>query len=204
MGRVMRALLLVGPCRLYVAGEVRGRLPLSWFAGMFGVSGIAGAVGASVALVRGASVSDQFWVWALGGLLAVMAWLVYSVVVIGFLWVRGVAPDEVVAADVAVGGRHAGPEVAVGWRRRGMDPLVPGSLVAFFALMSTFAVVVLILAAASDRHFDRDTAVTSAEVLAWECPAWWDKGDGTLVVRFPVGSRELTQARPSRRSRDVD
>lgn len=191
MGRVLRALLLVGPCRFYVACEARGRLPLYWLAGMFGVPTIAGSVGAAVALARGASFSDQFWVWALGGGLAVMGWLVYSLVVIGVLWVRGVAPDEVLAADAATGGRHVAPELTLEWRRRGKDPLVPGSLVAFFGLMSALAVVTMIQATASDRQFARDTAVTTAEVLALERPAWWDKGDGTILVRFSIGAHEL-------------
>lgn len=192
MGRVMRAVLLLGPCRLYVACEVHGRLPLSWFAGMFGFAGLAGAVGATVALVRGVPVSDEFWVWALGGLLAFTVWLVYSLVVVGVLWVRGVGPDEVLAADAAPAGRREGPDVARGWRRRGIDPSVPGSLVAFFALTSAVALLTVILATASDRQFSRGADVTSAKVLAVEGPAWWDKGAGTILVRFSVGSRELT------------
>jgi hypothetical protein len=94
--RVVRWVFLVGPCRLYLAGEASGgSVPWSFLGGLLGAGALSGGVGSVVALIRGAAVGDAFWWWAIGGVLALTVWAAYSLLVIVVLWVLGRAPQTI-------------------------------------------------------------------------------------------------------------
>jgi hypothetical protein len=94
--RVLRWVFLVGPCRFYLLGErTGGSVPVVFVIGLFVVAAVSGGLGALIAVFSGGDVGDQFWVWFVGGMLAVGGWAVYSLLVIGVLWVAGRAPHTV-------------------------------------------------------------------------------------------------------------
>jgi hypothetical protein len=204
MGRIaslMRLVFLVVPCRMWARGLSRGGgIPLSWLAWMVGVVGLAGAASAGLALIFGivfstplfqdASVLDHFFVGALGGLAAYLAWWLYSSALLAVLWVRGIAPDTIVAAhsvavadsltDTAATGRHCAHVAPMKWRRRGEDPLVPGALPAMFAFMAAGMALTLIVGPASKY----DMALDGLKVVV---PLLAASGLGCLVGRHRHG-----------------
>lgn len=145
------------------------------------------AVGALVGVVTRNSVGDVAGVGALigGGLL--VAWLVLSLVVVAVLWVRGVSPTETATGEKPTG-RHAAP--SDGWRRRG-EPLVPVSLVLFFALMTlAFGSLWVHARQVSQPWDDRLTATTDGTVVTVHEPAWWEKGSGSVDIRYSVAGAD--------------
>jgi hypothetical protein len=198
----MRTFFLVVPCRMAPTGLSRkGGFPLCWLAWMLGGVGLFGAVSAGLALVFGPSFSepllqnasalDAFFLGVGAGLLAYLVWWVYWLALMVVLWVRGIAPDKIVAAslvdttdsgavDSVVTGRHAAPAVPMKWRRRGKDPLVPGALPVMFAYMTAGMAGTLIFGTAS-KH---DMAVAGLKVVV---PLLSASGVGCLVGRHRHG-----------------
>ncbi|MGW6201121.1 hypothetical protein ACWF0M_33580 [Kribbella sp. NPDC055110] len=151
--------------------------------------GVLGAgVGALVALVAHSSVGDAAFVGGMIGLGAVMAWLVLTLVVVAVLWVRGVSPVETATGERPAG-RHAAH--SSGWRRRG-EPLVPGSLVAFFVLMVIPFGAEGLHARSVARPADGPTAIIDGAVVKIHEPGWFDKGSGTVDIRYVVSGVEHT------------
>jgi hypothetical protein len=185
---------LVAPCRFYLLGEsTGGSVPMVFFIGLFAVAAVSGGLGALIAVLAGSDVGDQFWVWALGGILAVTAWAAYSLLLIGVLWVAGRAPHTV--AGVSKSPSHAthttGEPEQGAWRRRGRDALIPGSLVAFFALLSAIAFIDGAVTTAKAHRYAGEKVIATAEVLRYD-DGRAGLGDRHLIVRFPVGDRTLT------------
>ena len=191
------------PCRIYLLGEsTGGSVPMVFLIGLFAVAAACGGLGALIAVLAGGEVGDQFWVWFIGGIVAVTGWAAYSLVVIGVLWLAGRAPHTVagVIKDSPSHARHAADPEQVTWRRRGRDALIPGSLVAFFALMSAIAFIDSAATTAKEHRYSADKVIATAEVLRYD-DGRWGLGDRHLVVRFPVGDRTLTT---TVRAEDID
>jgi hypothetical protein len=191
--RLLRQLFLVGPCRLYLRGEATGgSVPFVFIVGLFAVAAAIGGVFALVAVVVDASAADYFFIGALAGLGLVIAWIVYVVVVLAVLWLRGISPSAVpgVLPAARSNARHAAiTSDDPNWRRRG-DPLVPRSLVAFFALTGAVFLADGIFTV-DQGVFDGDLATTSAEVVRYDDgPGGF--GERELVVRFTAAGREIT------------
>ncbi|MGZ0151506.1 hypothetical protein ACXJJ3_30935 [Kribbella sp. WER1] len=151
------------------------------------VAGAGAGIAALVGLARGGAVGDAAFVGAGIGLGVVMAWLVVSLVVVAVLWVRGVSPSETASGRPAAGRHAAG---GYGWRRRG-EPLVPGSLVAFFVLMAIMFGSLGLQARSVARPPDGPTARTSGTVVAVHEPPWYEKGSGTVDIRYSVDGAEF-------------
>ena len=179
-----------GPAAAYELAD-SGSALFSWLSlgAMALLSGLGAGTGALVGLAAGASVSNAAFVGAMIGLGVTTGWLVLVLLVVGVLWIRGISPGE--AADgKRPTGRHAAHAVG-GWRRRG-QPLVPGSLVGFFALMT----VVLGLVAAgywhSSRPWAEPTAVVDGSVVEVREPGPIGKGAGTAIVQYAVAGEGRT------------
>ncbi|MEV6411256.1 hypothetical protein [Kribbella sp. NPDC051718] len=193
MRRLLRWVFLVGPCRLYVLGEAGGGvLPIAVIAVMAAFAALSGGVGALVALVAGGSVGDAFFNWGLGGLLVLLGWLVYSLLLYVVLWIAGRSPMVVAGLDDGVShARHAAGVGDPGWRRRGQDPLMPLSLAGFFLLMVGFLLVGSTVTAVQERKYGGEKVVVAGEVLRYDDgPGGFGKRH--LVTRYPVGDELIT------------
>lgn len=147
---------------------------------------LSAGIGALVGVVTQSSVGDAAGVGALvgGGLL--VAWLLLSLVVVAVLWVRGVSPAEAATQQQPIG-RHAAADN--GWRRRG-QPLVPVSLVLFFALMTVAFGGLWVHARQVSQPWDRPTATTNGTVVTVHEPPWWEKGSGSVDIRYSVAGAD--------------
>jgi hypothetical protein len=194
LGAGLRWLLLVAPCRFYLAGEENGgRVVRGFLLAMLAAAVACGGVGVLVAVGRDADVADWFATGLLVGLTAVTAWAVYALVVLAVLWLVGRPPDAVVSGDTTKSrytGRRGAPG-SVTWRRRGRDPLVPGSLVAFFALITALIGVDALWMRQSEEPFTAAKSVTDARVLRYD-DGMFGFGERTLVVRFTAAGRTVT------------
>lgn len=144
---VVRWIFLLGPCRLYMAGERSGgRVPSVCLPAMFGAAAVGAGLGASAAAVAGSDAGDGASVGIWAGLLVVGLWAVYALVVIMVLWLIGRAPDEVLAAGPDGRerreplGRDERPEERLPWRQPG-DRLIPARLLAFLAFVTLASLV---------------------------------------------------------------
>jgi hypothetical protein len=90
MWPVLRRALIVAPCRTYkFVGSAQGSVPYPVMLTGVLVAALAGALWAVVAMVSGADRGDAFWWGAIGGLFLCISWLLYSIIVIGILWLTG-------------------------------------------------------------------------------------------------------------------
>jgi hypothetical protein len=189
MRRLLRRVFLVGPCRLYQLGEASGgSVPFVFVVALFGFSAALGGVFALIALVTGASPGDYFFTGAIAGLLTVTAWALYAVLVLVVLWLRGISPATIASAPPSQGKHASSTADAPPWRRRG-DPLIPASLIAFFALMAAIFLADGIFSA-GQGPFEAPLATATAEILRYDDGHGF--GDRHLVVRFTVEGREIT------------
>ncbi|RZU18868.1 hypothetical protein EV645_1068 [Kribbella rubisoli] len=151
---------------------------------------LCGAVGAGVGALVGvasqSSVGDAAGIGALIGGGVLIAWLLLSLVVVAVLWVRGVSPLETATGEKPAG-RHAA--ASLGWRGRG-EPLVPVSLVLFFVLMTLAFGGLWVHHRQLARPWDGPTATTSGTVVTVHEPAWWEKGSGSVDIRYSVAGAD--------------
>ena len=145
-------------------------------------AGLGAGIGALAGVLIGGSVSDATFVGAMIGLGTVMAWFLLLLVVVAVLWVRAISPAET-ATGRQPSGRHA---ASYGWRRRG-QPLVPVSLVLFFAGMTVLIGADGAHSWHESRPWPEPTSITDGTVVAEHEPAWFDRGSGTVIVRYAVG-----------------
>ncbi len=190
MRRAARWLFYVAPCRLYVAGEARGgAVPFGFMLGAFGVGLLSGAVTALGALAFGGDVADGFANGLIAGLAAVAVWAVYALALLCVLWVLGGSPVDVALGEDAslARAKHAAVGDESGWRRRGLDPLVPGGLVAFFGLMTVVGVGDAAWTASKERDWAGPLIVVPAEVVSYD-DGRFRLGDRRLVVRYDAST----------------
>ncbi|ONI67369.1 hypothetical protein BWI15_30005 [Kribbella sp. ALI-6-A] len=188
MRRLLRLIFWVGPCRLYLLGEATGgAVPFAFLFGLFGFAAALGGVFALIAVVVGASVGDYFFTGAMAGLGTVTAWAVYACLVFVVLWIRGISPAAVpgVLPTAPSTAKHAATTSdTLEWRRRG-QPLIPGSLVAFFALMAAVCFADGYFSA-DQGAFEAPLATATAQILRYDDgPGGF--GDRYLEVRFTAG-----------------
>ncbi|HET6295398.1 MAG TPA: hypothetical protein VFG33_18575 [Kribbella sp.] len=186
-----------GPAALYQLGESG-----SWIftpillAGMALTAGAGAGVGALAGVLAGTPVSDASFNGVMIGLGTAIGWLVMSLLVIGILWIRGISPTEAFAGSQQEPqqdpqqepqqephGRHAGKPAAGGWRRRG-EPLVPGSLVGFFALIAVIFGFLAANAWHDSQPWDEPTAVVDGVVVEVDGPGAIERGSGKALVRY--------------------
>jgi hypothetical protein len=192
MRRVLSWVFVRGPAAFYEFADANqgSTLFMLVILGALAVTGGLGAgIGALVGLMIGAVIGDAVFVGAMIGLAVLFAWLIWSLILVAVLWVRGRAPIEVVAGKPSAG-RHSAP--MMGWRRPG-DPLVPGSLVAFLALMTAAAAGGSLYSWYHSRPLPSPTVVVDGKVVEEREPAWFSKGDGSVIIRYdvPGGSRSF-------------
>jgi hypothetical protein len=192
MRRLLRWVFLVGPCRLYLLGETTGgAVPYVAIAAMAAFAALGGAVGALVAVFTGGAVGDALFNWSLGGLVVLLGWLVYCLLLFAVLWIAGRSPLTIAAPDDGVHPRHAAGPAETHWRRRGRDPLVPLSLAGFFVLMVGFLLVGSTVTAVQERKYGGEKVVVAGEVLRYDDgPGGFGKRH--LVTRYPVGDEQIT------------
>lgn len=193
MRRLLRWVFLIGPCRLYVLGELNGGvIPVAALAAMAAFAALGAGVGALVAALTGGKVGDTSFNWGLGGLLVLMGWLVYCLLLYVVLWIAGRSPLTI--AGLGDGESHARHAAGTGdshWRRRGRDPLVPLSLAGFFLVMVGFLLVGSTVTAVHERKYGGEKVVVAAEVLRYDDgPGGFGKRH--LVTRYPVGDELIT------------
>jgi hypothetical protein len=150
------------------------------------VAALGSGIGALVGLIAHRPVGDAVFVGGMIGIGAVMAYLVLMLVVVAVLWIRGLSPSDAASGE-KLPGRHAAR--GYGWRRPG-EPLVPGSLVLFFALMTLAFGSLGVHARQVSRPWDGPTATTNGTVVAVHEPAWFEKGSGTVDIRYTVAGVE--------------
>ncbi|HWD81659.1 MAG TPA: hypothetical protein VG497_22345 [Kribbella sp.] len=181
--RVLGWVFVRGPAAAYaLADSGSSVVGYAGILGMFLVAGVGAGIGALVGLLAGASVGNAAFVGGAVGIGAVMAWLVLSLVVVAVLWVRGVSPAQAATGKQPVG-RHAA--ASDGWRQRG-QPLVPGSLVAFFVVISIPFGALGFEARSAARPAEGPTALTNGTVTAVHEPGWFEKGSGSVEIRYVV------------------
>ncbi|WP_328333681.1 hypothetical protein OHA70_17220 [Kribbella sp. NBC_00382] len=193
MRRLLRWVFLIGPCRLYILGELNGGVvPVAALAVMVAFMAVSGGVGALVAVLTGGKVGDALFNWGLGGLLVLLGWLVYSLLLYAVLWIAGRSPLTVAGLDDGEShARHAAGTGDSHWRRRGRDPLVPLSLAGFFLLMVGFLLVGSTVTAVQERKYGGEKVVVAGDVLRYDDgPGGFGKRH--LVVRYPVGDELIT------------
>jgi hypothetical protein len=189
--RMLRGLLLTGPCRLYVLGQDGGgAVPYLFLAAGAVVVAVCGGAGALWGLAMTAGVREGFLDGIGVGLIAVVAWTLYAAAVLIVLWVIGKPPDLLLTAAHEPTGRHAGPGGEVEWRERG-DRLVPGSLVGVLALMAVFGLGSGLWTRQAETAYAGPKVMTQADVVRWE-DSWSGFGERQVVARYAVGSRVLT------------
>lgn len=193
MGRIRGALswaFVRGPAAAYELADSGSSLfGIGAVAAIVLVGALGSGVGALVALVAHSPVGDAAFVGGMIGLGVVMAWLVLIVVVVAVLWVRGIRPVETATGERPAG-RHAAAHSS-GWRRRG-EPLVPLSLVLFFVIIAVPFGGLGLQARSAARPADGPTATTNGTVVAIHEPSWFDKGSGTVDIRYGVSGVEHT------------
>jgi hypothetical protein len=184
---------LVGPCRFYLYGEASGgTLSIVFVLGMLAVAVGIGGIGALVALVAGKSAGDFFWNWAIAGLVVVVGWLIYVLLLMAVLWALGRSPQSLAEVEPsAPSARHAGPTEELSWRRRGRDPLVPASLAGFFALMAAFLFGGSLLTSFEERPYAGEKVVVTAELLRYD-DGKGGLGKRHLIVRYPMNDKQIT------------
>lgn len=190
MRRLLRRIFLVGPCRLYQLGEsTGGSVPFVFVLGLFAFAAALGGLFALIAAVTGASAEEYFFTGAIAGLFTVTAWAAYSLLVLVVLWLRGTSPASYVELPASTGKRAATTSEDPNWRRRGA-PLVPGSVVAFFALMAAIFFADGYFSAGQGA-FEAPLATATATVLRYDDgPGGF--GNRLLEVRFTADGREIT------------
>ncbi len=193
MGRVKTALswaFVRGPAAAYELADSGSSLfGIGTVVVMLLVGALGTGIGALVGLVAHRSVGDAAFVGGMIGLGVLMAWLVLVVVVVAVLWVRGVSPVETATGE-RTAGRHAAAHSS-GWRRRG-EPLVPLSLVLFFVIITVPFGGLGLQARNAARPAEQPTATASGTVVAIHEPRWFEKGSGTVDVRYAVSGAEHT------------
>lgn len=186
---MVRWVFLRGPAAFYQLADSRpGLLSLLAVVALAAAGGLGAGIGALIALATARPLSPAVDTGALAAILALTGWFGMSIVVVGVLWVRGVTPAEAVAGQPA--GRHAAGS-APGWRRRG-QPLVPGSLVGFFAIVAVIFGAVGVHAWQVSRPWSEPTAVVDGVVVNFHEPGLIEKGAGTVVVRYTVDGSSHT------------
>lgn len=192
MGKFRRALGWVfvrGPAAAYALADSGSSLfGIGALVGMLLISGIGAGAGALVGLMTGVPVADAAFAGGMVGLGLVMAWLVLSLVVVAVLWVRGVSPSQVATGKQPMG-RHAA--ASDGWRRRG-QPLVPGSLVAFFLLIAVPFGALGFEARSAARPVPGPTAFANGAVVKVHEPGWFEKSSGSVEIRYVVDGTTYT------------
>jgi hypothetical protein len=178
-----------GPAAAYVLADSSSSLVgAASVLALFLIAGLGAGIGALVGLIAHSPVGDAAFVGGMIGIGTMMAWLVLCLVVVGVLWVRGVSPTET-ATGKQPAGRHA--TGYSGWRRRG-EPLVPGSLVAFFLLIAIPFGALGLQARSAARPADGPTAITNGTVVLIHEPSLLDKGSGTVDIRYSVDGVDHT------------
>jgi hypothetical protein len=167
-----------------------GTLSIVFVLGMFVVAAAIGGIGALAALAQSAAVGDHFWNWAIAGLLVVIGWLIYVVLLMAVLWALGRSPKTLANLEPSTPtqARHAGPSEDLGWRVRGRDPLVPASLAGFFALMAVFFIGDGLLTTLEERPYAGEKVVVTAELLRYDD----SRAKRHLIVRYPMNDELLT------------
>jgi hypothetical protein len=177
-----------GPAAAYELADSGSSLfSLGVLAAMVLFAALGAGTGAVVGLLTGGSVSDAALVGAAIGFGTVVAWLLLILGVVAVLWIRGTSPAET-ASGRKPAGRHAASD---GWRRRG-QPLVPLSLVAFFALMTVALGADGGYSWHQSRPRSEPTAVVDGTVVAEREPGWFSRGSGSVVIRYTVGGVDYT------------
>jgi hypothetical protein len=162
------------------------------FAGMALVGDLGAGIGALAALVAGRQVSSAAANGFFVGLGLVIGWMLTALLVVAVLWARGISPAEAYAGKQRRRpvGRHSGPRVD-GWRQPG-DPMVPGSLVASFALMTVVFGAIGAAERVDSRPWREPTAVVVGTVVKDNEPGFVDRSEGTVDVRYDVAGRFYT------------
>jgi len=145
-------------------------------------------IGALIAVATTRPLSPAVDIGVVTAVLALIGWFGMSLVVVGVLWVRGVAPAEAYGGRPS--GRHAAGSAA-GWRRRG-EALVPGSLVGFFAIVAVIFGAIGVHAWQVSRPWSEPTAVVDGVVVTFHEPGLVEKGAGTVIVRYTVDGSSHT------------
>jgi hypothetical protein len=186
---VLRWVFLRGPAAFYeLADSSRGLVSVLVLGALAAAAGLGAGIGALIALATGRPLSPAVDTGVVIAVLALMGWLVMSLVVVGVLWVRGIAPAEAYGGRPS--GRHAAGSVA-GWRRRG-EPLVPGSLVGFLAFIAVLFGAIGVHAWHASRPWSEPTAVVDGVAATFHEPGLLDKGAGTVIVRYTVDGSSHT------------
>ncbi|MFK4087328.1 hypothetical protein ACI2LF_24685 [Kribbella sp. NPDC020789] len=196
MRRVLSWVFVRAPAAFYEFADGNGGSTLFMvvtLAALALIGGLGAGIGAVVGLLTGAVVGDAVFTGAMIGLGVLFAWVIWSLILVAILWIRGLAPAAA-AAGKPSGGRHAAP--LMGWRRPG-EPLVPGSLVAFLALMTTAATVGSLYFWYDSRPLPSPTVVADGKVIEEREPAWYSKGDGSVIIQYdaPGGTRSFESGR---------
>lgn len=190
---LVRWVMVKGPASVYAAGE-RGGGSMPWpvLGALVGVVSVCAGVAAFTAVLLRRDVAEWADTGLLVGVFFFFAWTVYALAALAVMWFRGVSPSLILDGDSSPGpiaeprgGRHV---AEVSWRSRG-DRLIPGSAVAFFALMVVFGVGEWALNLRADGYVSAaNRSVTTGQVLEFRDPHFWDKGPGAIVVSFDAGS----------------
>lgn len=198
-----RWLLVDLPCRFYLSAEDRGSRPVwvyfvGWLVVVAGCTLGGGAIGAG----QGGSFVDGLFVGARFGLLAVLAWIGYAVLVLLVLWFRGRSPAAVLNRHLAApsadtrAGRHARESTDVPWRQAGDHLVSSGGLV---LLACAVAVTGLVALWSHQAAVDQDTARTIADRAAASAAegavpgaspigagGYWTMANGTRVAAYAL------------------
>lgn len=96
IGSLFRRALIVAPCRTYkFMASAHGSVPyLAMLAGAL-VAALAGGLWTLAAMISGADRDSALTYGVLGGLLLDTTWLVYTVIVVGVLWLTGKSYTEI-------------------------------------------------------------------------------------------------------------
>lgn len=185
---ILRWVFLRGPAAFYeLADSSSGLVSVLVLAALAAAGGVGAGIGALIAVATAQPLSPAVDTGIFTAVLALIGWLVMSLVVVGVLWVRGVAPAEVSAGRPS--GQHAGS--AAGWRRRG-EALVPGSLVGFFAIVAVIFGAIGVHDWQVSRPWSEPTAVVDGVVVTFHEPGLIEKGAGTVIVRYTVDGSSHT------------
>lgn len=186
--RLLRWVFVRGPAGFYeLADSSSGLLSVLVLLALVVAGGLGAGIGALIAVATSNPVSPAVDTGLFTALLALCGWMVMSLVVVGVLWVRGVAPAEAYGGRPA--GRHAGPEA--GWRRRG-QAMVPGSLVGFFAIVAVIFGAIGVRDWYVSRPWSEPTAVVDGVVVNFDAPGLIEKGAGSVIVQYTVGGSTHT------------
>lgn len=190
---LLRWLLLTAPCQ--VAVEVADRdgsmLPRYLVRVAAGIAA-GGALATLPALAHGTDTIAAFLIGGLVVLGAVLAWVGYALAVLAVLWLRGRSPEHyVTGAQATHHGAHASAQPPRGWRRVGIDRVLPATALLFLAFMAIMITADAALTRIGEAQYQGATARAQAQVVGSQS-RWFGAKEPVLIVRFPIGQRTAT------------